>query len=148
YAAPLYESDTPTGAVIGVVMFKAGFESVDEMLRRFEHPTVLLSPQGVAFASTRPEWLYAVAPPLTQARIDAVRATRQFGNLFENGGASALPFSPDAREVLINGTTYAIAQRNIDWKDPGGPWQLVILDDISLLMPAAQRWLVGGVAFV
>ena len=148
YAAPLYDSDTPVSTIIGVVMFKAGFGGVEALLRGAGRPAVLLSPQGVAFASTQPEWQYAVAPPLTQARIDAIRATRQFGHLFDNGVASALPFSAQASEVLINGTHYALSRRDIDWKDPGGPWQLVLLDDTSTLMPPAQRLQVGGVAFV
>ncbi|MFN4120882.1 PAS domain S-box protein [Acidovorax sp.] len=148
YAAPLYESDTPSSTIIGVVMFKVGFEPFDALLRRSGLPTVLLSPQGVAFASTRPEWQFAVAPPLTQARIDAIRASRQLGKYFEKGLASALPFAPDASTVMLNGVEYAVERRSIDWNDPGGKWQLVVLDDISALMTGAQRLQVGGAAFV
>jgi two-component system, sensor histidine kinase and response regulator len=148
YAAPLYESDTPSSVIIGVVMFKVGVESFDGLLKRSGLTTVLLSPQGVAFSSTRPDWLFAVAPPLTQARIDAIRASRQFGNHFENGVASALPFAPDADSVMLNGVNYAVDRRSIDWNDPGGNWQLVVLDDISALMSSTQRMQVGGVAFV
>ena len=147
YAAPLYDSDTPSSSIIGVVMFKVGFEPVDLLLKRVGLPMVLLSPQGAAFASTRPEWQFAVAPPLTQARIDAIRASGQFGQHFENGVASALPFAPDAGEVVLNGVTYAVAHRPLGWKDPGGQWQLVLLDDVSALMTSAQRAQVGAVAF-
>ena len=148
YAAPLYESDTPSSSIIGVVMFRVGVEPFDGLLKRSGLTTVLLSPQGVAFSSTRPEWLFAVAPPLTQARIDAIRASRQFGNHFENGVASALPFAPDAGQVFLNGVDYAVERHGIDWNDPGGQWQLVVLDDISALMPPSQRLQVGGAAFV
>jgi two-component system, sensor histidine kinase and response regulator len=148
YAAPLYESDTPSSTIIGVVMFKVGVESFDGLLKRSGLTTVLLSPQGVAFSSTRPDWLFAVAPPLTQARIDAIRASRQFGSHFENGVASALPFAPDADSVMLNGVDYAVDRRSIDWNDPGGHWQLVVLDDVSALMSSAQRMQVGGAAFV
>lgn len=148
YAAPLYESDTPSSNIIGVVMFKVGFEPVDLLLKRAGLPMVLLSPQGVAFAATRPEWQFAVAPPLTQARIDAIRATRQFGRHFDNGVASALPFAADTGDVQINGVTYAVERRAIDWHDPGGEWQLVALDDISALMSSTQRARIGAVAFV
>ena len=111
YAAPLYENDTPSSSIIGVVMFKVGFELFDEVLKSTQLPTVLLSPQGVVFASTRPEWLFAVAPPLTQARIDSIRASRQFGNHFDKGLASSLPFAPDAGEVVIDGVNYAVERR-------------------------------------
>ncbi len=148
YAAPLYESDTPSSAIIGVVMFKVGVQSFDGLLKRSGLTTVLLSPQGVVFSSTRPEWVFAVAPPLTQARIDSIRASRQFGNHFENGVASALPFAPDADSVMLNGVDYAVDRRSIDWNDPGGNWQLVVLDDVSALMSTTQRMQVGGAAFV
>ena len=42
---------------------------------------------------------------------------------------------------------YAIARRNLDWNDPEGPWQLVMLDDVSALMPLDERLWVGGAAF-
>ena len=148
YAAPLYESDTPSSAIVGVVMFKVGFELFDEVLKRTGMPTVLLSPQGVAFASTRPEWLLSVAPPLTQARIDAIRESRQFGRHFDNGVASALPFAPGAGEVLLNGVPYAVDRHRVDWGDPGGVWQLVLLDDVSALVPLPVRLQAGGAAFV
>ena len=148
YAAPLHDSDTPSSAIIGVVMFKVGFGPSDELLGRSGLPTVLLSPQGVVFSSSRPEWQLAVAPPLTQARIDAIQASRQFGHHFDKGLASALPFAPDASQVVLNGVEYAVERRSIAWSDPGGPWYLVALDDISALMTTTQRVQVGGVTFV
>lgn len=148
YAAPLYESDSPSGSIIGVVMFKVGVESVDGLLSRVGLPVLLLSPQGVVFSSARPEWLFAVAPPLTQARIDSIRATRQFGSYFDNGLASELPFSLDASHVVLNGVPHAISRRAVDWRDPGGQWQLLMLDDVSGLMPWSQRLQVGLAALM
>jgi len=148
YAAPLYDQETPASAIIGVILFKVAFEVFDAALTRVGRPMLLMSPQGVAFASTRPEWLYAVSPPLTQARIDEIRALRQFGQRFDNGVASALPFRPDAHEALIDGVRYAIERRDIDWNDPAGPWRLVMLDDVSALVSPAERLWVGSAAFV
>lgn len=129
-------------------MFKVGMESVDGLLSRVGLPVLLLSPQGVVFSSARPEWLFAVAPPLTQARIDSIRATRQFGSHFDNGLASELPFSLDASHVVLNGVPHAISRRAVDWKDPGGQWQLLMLDDVSGLMPWSQRLQVGLAALM
>lgn len=148
YAAPLYEGETPSSAIIGVVMFKVGFELFDEVLRRAGMPIVLLSPQGVVFSSSQPEWLFAVAPPLTQARIDAIRASRQFGKHFDSGVASALPFSPDAREVELQGVTYAVDRHRVDWGDPGGAWQLAVLEDVSALLPVGTRLALGSAVFI
>ena len=148
YAAPLYESETPSSLIIGVVMFKVRFEPVDLLLKRSGMQMVLLSPQGAVFASTRPEWQFAVTPPLTQARIDAIRVSGQFGQHFDKGVASALPFEPGAGEVALNGVSYAVERRSILWNDPGGPWQLVALDDIRGLVTPVQRAQVGIAAFV
>lgn len=146
-AAPLYAGSTPETAVLGVVLSKMSFAAIDALLARSGTPMLLLSPQGVAFASTRPEWQYAVTPPLTQSRIDAIAGLRQFGRQFDNGVASALPFSPVSGEVVVDGVQHAVARQEIDWGDPGGAWALVMLDDVSQVMPLPDRMRAGAVAF-
>ncbi|MGP1628743.1 MAG: PAS domain S-box protein, partial [Giesbergeria sp.] len=147
-AAPLYAGTTAQTPVVGVVMLKMPFAPIDAMLARTGLPTLLLSSQGVVISATRPEWLYTVAPPLTQSRIDDIARLRQFGSHFDNGVASALPFSPLSSEVLIDGVEHAVQRRAVDWNDPGGDWSLVMLDDVSQVMPLADRLRYGGVAFV
>ena len=145
-AAPLYAGASAQTPVLGVVMFKMPFAPIDALLARSGLPTLLLSPQGVVISATRPEWLYAVVPPLTQSRIDAIARLRQFGRHFDNGVASALPFSPLASEVLIDGVQHAVQRRTVDWNDPGGAWSLVVLEDVSQVMPLPDRLRYGGVA--
>ena len=120
-AAPVYGGASAQAPVLGVVMFKMPFAPIDTLLARTGLPTLLLSPQGVVISATRPEWLYAVAPPLTQSRIDDITRLRQFGRHFDNGVASALPFSPVSPEVLIDGVQHAVQRHAVDWSDPGGP---------------------------
>ena len=146
-AAPVYEGSTAGSAVVGVVVFKQSLAAIDALLARSGMPMLLLSPQGVAFASTRPEWLFALVPPLTQSRIDAIAGLRQFGRHFDNGVASALPFSPASGEVVVDGVQHAIERQELDWGDPGGAWALVALDDVSQLMPLEDRLRVGALAF-
>ena len=148
YAAPLYEGNSPVTPIIGVVMIKVAFERIEQLLQGVERPVLLLSHQGVVFSSTRPDWLYAVAPPLTQQRIDAVRGLGQFGRRFDNGMASALPFRPDAGEAVIDGERHAVLRHGFDWGDPAGPWELVMLDDLDGLMPLALQLQVGVGAFL
>lgn len=147
-AAPVHASSSADSSVLGVVVFKLSLASVDDLLARMGMPMLLLSPQEVVFAATRPEWLYAVAPPLTQSRIDAIAALHQFGRHFDNGVASALPFSAGAARVLVDGAEHAVERRSIDWNDPAGPWSLVMLDDISQVMPVADRLRYGAGIFV
>ena len=147
-AAPLYAGATVQTPVLGAVMFKLPFAVVDAVLASTGLTALLLSPQGAVIASTRPEWLYALAPPLTQARIDAIAGLGQLGRHFDNGVASELPFSPDAERVLVDGLEQAVGRRAIDWGDPGGPWSLVVLEDVSTIMPWPARLRYGGLAFV
>ena len=146
-AAPVHATNSAASPVLGVVVFMLSMDSVDTLLARMGMPMLLLSPQEVVFAATRPEWLYAVAPPLTQSRIDAIGALHQFGRHFDNGVASALPFSADAARVLVDGGEHAVERRSIDWNDPSGPWSLVMLDDISHVMPLVDRLRYGAGIF-
>ena len=148
YAAPLYAGNSLATAIVGVVMIKVAFGRVEELLQRVGRPVLLVSPQGVVFSSSRPEWLFTLVPPLTQERIDTVRAMGQFGRQFDNGRASALPFRTDAREAVVDNVRYAVDRRSFDWQDPAGLWELVMLEDLSGLMPLALRMQAGAGAFL
>ena len=137
--APLSAYCSQPALAHAVLVVQLGFAPLDALLARAGSPVLLLSPQGVVFAATRPEWVYAVAPPLTQQRIDAIAALGQFGHHFDNGVASALPFSPTANKVMVDGKPHAVQQHAMDWRDPDGLWQLVMLDDISPLMPLSNH---------
>ena len=145
-AAPLHAGTSSPSPVLGVIMVKLPLAPIDAMLARAGMPALLLSPQGVAIASTRGEWLYAMTPPLEQQRIDGIAALRQFGRQFDNGVASALPFDVGQPQVVIDGAAHALEQRSLDWHDPAGPWSLVLLDDVSALLPWSERMLLGGSA--
>ncbi len=147
YAAPLYEKESSASAIIGAVVLKATFESVEGSFKHVGLPILLMSPQGVVFASSDGRWIDAMTSPLTQQRIDQVRSLRQFGDRFDKGTGSELPFTASASEALIDGEPFAIVRRDIDWNDPQGPWQLVMLDNLSTLMPLTERLWVGGAAF-
>ena len=148
YTAPLFDGEQAQGKVLGAVALKTSFVSLDALLARSGMTLVLLTPQGVAFAATRPEWQYAMLAPLTQQRIDDVRASRQLGALWDNGQASALPFTLDSAYAKVQGQTYAVQRQTIDWADPAGPWQLVALDEATGHLPTLLRWQMGAGAFV
>ncbi len=147
-AAPLYAGSTVQTPILGAVMFKLPFAVVDAALAGTGLTALLLSPQGVVMASSRPEWLYALTPPLTQSRIDAIARLGQLGHYFDNGVASELPFSLGLSKVLIDGVPQAVEHQEMDWGDPGGPWSMVVLEDISQVMPWPVRLRYGGMAFV
>ncbi|MBP6118860.1 MAG: response regulator [Giesbergeria sp.] len=147
-AAPLYAGDTVQTPILGVVMLKMPFDAIDAVLAGTGLPSLLLSPQGVVMAATRPEWLYALAPPLTQKRMDDIARVRQFGSHFDKGWVSELPFAQNATQLLLNGAEHAIERHPVEWGDPNGPWSLVVLEDLAQIFPLFDRLRYGGVAFV
>ena len=48
---------------------------------------------------------------------------------------------------MLKDVTYAVERHRVDWGDPGGAWQLAVLDDVSALLPMGTRLAVGGGAF-
>ena len=146
-AAPVRADHALAAPMLGTVVLRLSLAPLDALIAQVGSPLLLLSPQGVAVAATRPEWLYAVAPPLTQSRIDAIGALAQFGRSFDNGVASALPFSPTATEVLLDGLAHTVQQRDLDWGDPAGAWTLVMLDNISQVLAPADSLRYGAAAF-
>lgn len=147
YVAPVRSGESVDSPVLGVVVLKTDAAALDAVLNRNDLTTLLLDPHGVAFSSTRPDWRYAMTAPLTQQRIDAVRQSGLFGGHFENGVASALPFAEDSVEVRVDGARHLVDRRALNWNDPEGAWELVALDNVSVLMTWRDRWWVASVSF-
>ena len=148
FAAPLRRDSRQTSEVIGVVMIKMPSDRVDQLLHFAGSSTLLLSPHGVVFASTRSEWLLLLAQPIDPVRIDDIRRLRQFGRRFDGQAPSVLPFRLDAQNVEIDGKRFELLKKAVEWNDPAGPWQAVALHSTSELMTGAQRSGVGLLAFV
>ena len=147
YAAPLRQDTRQTSEIIGVVVLKVSTGKIDQLLRFAGRDTLLLSPQGVVFASTRPEWLLHMTPPLEPARIADIRELRQFGSRFETQTPAVLPFDLDGPEAPLDAKRYILLKKPVEWNDPAGPWQVVALHNSDVLVPALQRWIIGLAAF-
>ena len=96
-----------------VLVVKTDPKKIDAILRHQNTPAMLISPDGIIFASNRPDWLYHAALPIAVARLDDLRKSRQFADL----PLTTLPFYLDDKKVLI------------DVFRPSGiaGWQLVLL---------------------
>lgn len=135
YAAPLYATTSNTSSVIGVVLAKAPGDSLDEMLKKFGDAALLLSPQGIVFASSREDWLYAIAGKADAARLEAIRGLKQFGKYFETNEPTPLPIALSGEEADFGGARYSIEQTPFDWGDPAGDWRIVTLWNTSRVNP-------------
>jgi len=127
-SAPVRDAANPLSNPIGAVSVKISAGKLDNLLSTWTHgPALLISPQGVVYASTRKDWMFHLAPPVSPERLAKIRAGGQFGNLFATGSPSVLPFKINAREMDIEGTRYVAHRHYIDWDDPNGIWQVLIL---------------------
>ena len=146
YAAPVRNDALPASPVIGVIMTKIGATFLDGLLAASGSQAALLSPQGVVFAATRPEWLYSAAPPVDEDRLVAIRDTGRFGDVFKDSRPALLPFSPGQDTAAVDGGDWRLTTLAVDWDDPGGAWTLVVLQDTALWFPPADRLLTAGSA--
>ncbi len=129
YASPLFDGTDRTSAVIGAVVIKLSGNPLDQFLDQVKGSAILLSPQGVVFASTRKEWLNTLEGPETPERLDSIRKLRQFGMQFEQSRPKQLPFDPSSALPRIDDRVYVAVTRLVDWADPSGPWRIVALRD-------------------
>ncbi|MCP4699535.1 MAG: response regulator, partial [Gammaproteobacteria bacterium] len=83
--------DRKDGSVAGVLAAKTTLEAFERGLLAQSYPIALVSPDGVVFAGNRKKWLFKTVYPLSAAKREALRNTRQFSN--EPLSPSGLDFS-------------------------------------------------------
>jgi signal transduction histidine kinase/DNA-binding response OmpR family regulator len=152
--APVRNSDDSSGQPVGAagaVGIRIGIERLVDLLRGWSGgPALLLSPQGVVFAASREDWSMRLTEGISAAQLEAIRQGRQFGDALQGPQAPPLPFSPGASEAEVDGVRYAIRSQALEWNDPQGDWNVVLLDRRPglLEMPGVLGWaaLAGGIA--
>jgi two-component system, sensor histidine kinase and response regulator len=147
YAAPLYNDNRLTSGVIGVVMLKMPSSKTDQLLRFASDDALLLSPQGIVFSSTRPDWIYRINPPITEARLKDIRELHQFAARFNATAPVALPFDAMANTVQVNDKHYLVLREKVQWNDPSGAWLAVSLHPLDGLISPLLRFMLGLTAF-
>lgn len=148
FAAPVYAAASRKAKIIGVVALKMAASHVDQLLARFPGPALLLSPQGIVYATNRPDYIFRSKFPLAAKTLARVKEIRQFGNVFANKSPLPLPFQLNHSAVSLAGIAYAVYRAPIDWHDPHGTWELVVLSDKSGWFPWSWVWLLRGSIFL
>jgi hypothetical protein len=138
FSAPVYAGLSRAGAPIGAVVARTGMDKVNRLLASVSGTALLLSPQGVVFASNAKNWLDRLAGPVTGQRVAAIRELRQFGETFESKAPQGLPFEIGNAITVIDGRRHAQASAPLNWNDPAGEWRLVLLQDLSSAAPLAR----------
>lgn len=139
-AAPIYATNSTEDGVIGVVAIKMLAHYLDSKLAALGPHALLISPQGVVFASTHKNWLFRTENVLSSSELEAIRALKQFGRLFEREAPQSLPFSPNKEFQEYQGRRFAMARYPVYWNDPAGPWSVVALQETTSWLPSFQRF--------
>ena len=135
-SAPVRAALSPQSPVIGMVVVRDGLDHIDRMLHQQADPVMLLSPDGLVYATNRQDWMLKLAEPLSQERELALRQSAQFGKLMATDRPATLPFVFDAGTARIDGVRYDVAEERLDWADEGRGWRLLLLRERSL----ATEW--------
>jgi len=150
FSAPVFVGRTKASAATGAMVIRSGLAKVDNLLKGEAEIALLLSPQGVVFASNQEQWVGQVAGALTSERIKAINDLKQFGNMFEKQSARALPFGTEPGVTLYQDRRYAVERAKVNWNDPYGDWTVVLLEDLSRSLPLTDQVWIGaasGAAF-
>ncbi|MEY2953404.1 MAG: hypothetical protein RLZZ401_1491, partial [Pseudomonadota bacterium] len=142
FAAPVRIGATAREPVAGVYAIQTGVGALDALLQQRKAPALVLSPQGVVFASNRAEWR------LLQLQTDGKAPTPipkgQFGMQFSSDNPPPMPFTREGQRVHWDGRSYAVASAPLDWDRSDGPWQLLLLEDRSAWESLVAPALLGG----
>ena len=145
FAAPIYSGNSRDTPIAGVYTIKMPAAEIDRILARTKDPVLLLSPDGVVFASNRNEWLFTMAGQLAPARRAQLEKDKQFGELFEGQGPLPLPFELDDDDrTSVKGRGYALESTDLTWPDDGGKWRVVAMQDKGEWLPLWKQLALGA----
>lgn len=146
FSAPVFSETTNGTQAIGAVVARTNLMKVDNLLRDKADIALLLSPQGVVFASSRPEWIGHLAGQPTPERLKAIRDLKQFGNMFEKAAPAVLPLVAQTGRHPFEGRQVAVATAKVQWNDPFGDWTLVMVEDLERSISAREHNGIGLLA--
>ena len=143
-AAPLYAEVERGSLVIGVVAVKLPAEGLDASLRGLGEHALLLSPQGLVYASSHESWNFRLAADID--RVQAAGLSQQFGPAFQVGAMPRrLSFDLARDPVTLLGERHLSARASLQWPDAAGRWQLVLLASPSRQESVAVLAVIGAV---
>ncbi|WP_051534400.1 cache domain-containing protein [Deefgea rivuli] len=138
FSAPVFVNTATGHQAVGAMVARSGIFKVDELLQRKADIALLLSPQGVVFASNHKEWIGYLAEAATPEQLHAIRELRQFGAMFAQKDPKilAIPIASGVQQTATG--RYAVSRAPVQWNDPFGDWQLVLLEDLERSVPLSN----------
>ncbi|MFC1857654.1 adenylate/guanylate cyclase domain-containing protein [Thermodesulfobacteriota bacterium] len=111
-------------APMGVVVIKIGLEDIDKIINQPDHPTALLSPDGIIFSTNRPKWLFHAAFPISAERLLEIKESKQFAK----EPLSPLPYMLNDDQVMISNAFHSIIRYPI----LADGWQIITAEPLDV----------------
>lgn len=131
FSAPVYSEMALGNSGIGAVVARNDMSRVEEVLKASADIALLLTPQGVVFAASDPRWIGQVAGELSEQRLQEIRSRKQMGKMFDTQVPVTLPLSLGQGIQTLQGERLGLASAAVEWNDPGGPWTLVLANQLQ-----------------
>ncbi len=139
-AAPVHATTSASSDPIGVFVVRNNASQLDQTLADYPLPAMIVSADGVIFASNHPEWILKLSKPLSPSQQQSLQKNRQFGQLVASPeNYQYLPFLLTGDRVSWNNRWYAVSASPLDWSDAQGEWKLVVLQDIHDWTPLWEQ---------
>lgn len=122
---------TSTGRPIGALVAHTGLKRLNALLARKSDLALLVSPQGIVFASTREDWVGRLAIPARPERIADLQKSSPIGSLIATTESMALPLPGADDIVALEKLRHAVARSDVHWSDPDGAWALILGEDLA-----------------
>ncbi|MBF0184043.1 MAG: PAS-domain containing protein [Magnetococcales bacterium] len=148
FAAPVHSEHTHNSPIVGVVVIKVKPDTVDRWMMGDGVHRLLLSPQGVVFAADRDDFLFRLAVPASKTLLNELSQSKQFGKLFQSQPPKPLEMDLNREWLTLDGQEHALAQTEIQWHDPMGPWRLVLLENVAGWLSVRTQWQIFLAGFV
>jgi len=129
---PVVRSDGPQEFVLGVAVAKG---RLDDLLLSFRSRSYLflLSPEGVIFVSSRPQWLFRTVRPLSETQKETLRSSLQFGSgPWEAAGFE--DFDAARSTLTLQGQRYSFVRLPL----PSLPGWILLFVDAATQVPAVR----------
>lgn len=148
FAAPVFSERARATTGVGAVVARTGINDIEKLLKDRFDVALLLSPQGIVFASNQKAWVGLIAGVPDANQLQAIRDLKQFGPLFEKETPKSLPFILEQAIQTIDGRRFAVAAADVEWNDPAGHWKLVGMEDLRQHLDVTSLLLKGTLASV
>ncbi|MDD5090834.1 MAG: PAS domain S-box protein [Candidatus Wallbacteria bacterium] len=129
FSSPVIDLDKQS--LCGVAVLKMEPDDIDRFLIRYGADSVLLTPSGVVFSSSREDWLLKFVPPIVPGQLELIDETRQF-NIHD---IEIAPLNRVSDNIAINGNDCILVRSHVG----GSRWMLLSAREVDYSFPLSNE---------